>query len=83
MTFEYRAVVTDEIPGVETVVVRTWLGKPGEAKGDERAFLLPSDYKLNEDNPLDLIVAAVDQNRQKLAEEKAAPKKRAPRKKAT
>ena len=80
MTFEYRAIVSDDMPGIDTVVVRTWLTKAGEEKADERAFLLPQSVKLTADNPVELIFAAVDQTRQKMAEEKSAPKKRQPKK---
>lgn len=77
MTYEYRAIVTDEMPGVKTVVVRTWLNKSGEEMKDERAFLLPEGTKLTEDNPLDLIFASVGYTKEKITEEKKpAPKKR-------
>ena len=76
MKIQYRAIITDELPGVDSVVVRTWMSKAEDEIPDERAFLLPKSYKLTEDNFLDLLFAAVDQTRQKVTQEKAAPKKR-------
>ena len=71
MTFDFRAVITDEIPDVKTVVVRTWLKKAGEDHEDERAFLIPKEYKLTDDNPLFMIAIAADQQRKKIEYDKS------------
>ena len=80
MTIQYRAIISDELPGVDSVVVRTWMQKASDEVPDERAFILPKSYKLTRDNVLDLLFAAVDQTRQKVAQEKPAPKKRSVKK---
>ena len=81
MTYEYRAIITNEVPGVDTVVVRTWLTKPGEEKPEERAFLLPENIKLTESDPIQILDVVVNQTLVKNEAEKAASKKRAPRRK--
>ena len=80
MTYDLRVVITDEIPGVKTVVARAWLAKEGDEKVDEKAFLMPVGVKLTDKAPWNLVSIAADQAWQKLTDEKPAPKKRTPKK---
>ena len=68
MTFDFRAVITDEMPGVKTVVVRTWLTKAGADKTDERAFLIPI-LTVSEDSALPVLVTALNQQISKMTME--------------
>ena len=77
MTYELRAIITDEWPGIDTVIARTWLAKGENEKVEERAFLLPAGVKLTDKAPWNLIAIAADQTWEKInKEKKPAPKKR-------
>lgn len=81
MTYELRAIVTDEIPTV-TSVVRTWFSKAGDEQPVEKAFILGE--KLTDDNALQMIAVALDQTILKEEQEKKpAPKKRRSKKAET
>ena len=72
MKFELAVTITDEMPGVDRVVVRSRLKKNPEDVGRETTIILPVGTVLTEDNPVDLIFEAFNQ---KLPKKKVTKKK--------
>ena len=64
MKYDIKIAVTDEVPGVKSVIVRTWVTKNGVEK--ENTFIHPTKAKLTaEDDLVDVILSAIRPEKEK------------------